>query len=289
MNSTPIVCWGELLWDLFPDGRRLGGTAANVAYHLAQLGRPVLLVSRVGDDELGHAALEKLAQSGVDTSQVQLDRDSPTGTVGVELVSGEPRFSLASGAAWDRIEFPPSLQPLVRRTPAFYYGTLAQRTPLGSASLLAVLSETAPECWRVCDLNVRPPFATQEVIDAALSRARAIKMNEAEAALIAERYSIDDPIAFLGARGVELVAETRGERGAILATGAGRLEHGGFPVDPTQGDRVGAGDAFTAMLVHQLLLGDKPADIAERANRYAAYVASRSGAMPDIPRELLSR
>ncbi len=286
MTTAPIVCWGELLWDLFPDGRRLGGTAANVAYHLAQLGRAVVLVSRVGDDEPGRAALAELERSGVDISQVQVDRDSPTGTVGVELSAGEPRFTLASGAAWDRIEYPPALSPLVRRTPALYYGTLAQRTPLGSASLLAALAETAPGCWRVCDLNVRPPFATQHVLEAALSRARAVKLNESEAALVAERYAIADPVAWLVERGVELVAATRGGRGALVATRASQAEHDGYPVDPSSGDRVGAGDAFTAMLIHQLLEGASPAVIVERSNRYAAYVASESGAMPPIPPEL---
>jgi fructokinase len=286
MTAAPIVCWGELLWDLFPDGRRLGGTAANVAYHLAQLGRAVVLVSRVGNDEPGRAALVELERSGVDVSQVQVDPDSPTGTVGVELSAGEPRFTLASGAAWDRIEYPEELSPLVRRTPALYYGTLAQRTPLGSTSLMKALAETAPGCWRVCDLNVRPPFATQAVVDAALSRARAVKLNESEAALVADRYATTDPVAWLVERGVELVAATRGERGALVATRGTRAEHSGYPVDPSRGDRVGAGDAFTAMLIHQLLEGATPARIAERANRYAAHVASQPGAMPAIPEEL---
>jgi len=286
MTAAPIVCWGELLWDLFPEGRRLGGTAANVAYHLAQLGRATVLVSRVGDDEPGHAALERLEQSGVDVSQVQIDRESPTGTVGVTLVGGEPRYTLASGAAWDRIEYPPSLAPLVENSPALYYGTLAQRTPLGSASLGAALADTAAHCWRVCDLNVRPPFATHAVVDAALSAARVVKLNEAEAALVAQRYSTADPIGWLIDRGVELVAATHGERGALVATRAARVEHGGFPVDTSRGDRVGAGDAFTAMLVHQLLAGRTPAQVAERANRYAAYVASEPGAMPGMPPDL---
>jgi fructokinase len=287
MTAAPVVCWGELLWDLFPEGRRLGGTAANVAYHLAQLGHAVVLVSRVGDDEPGHAALQQLEQSGVDVSQVQIDTESPTGTVGVTLVGGEPRYTLASGAAWDRIEYPLSLAPLVESAPALYYGTLAQRTPLGSASLGAALADTAKSCWRACDLNVRPPFATHAVVDTALSAARVVKLNEAEAALVAERYATSDPVGWLLGRGVELVAATRGERGALVATRTARAEHGGFPVDASSGDRVGAGDAFTAMLVHQLLGGRAPAEVAERANRYAAYVASQPGAMPEMPLDLL--
>lgn len=287
MTAAPIVCWGELLWDLFPDGRRLGGTAANVAYHLAQLGRDVVLVSRVGDDEPGRTALRDLEAAGVDVSGVQLDPGCPTGTVGVDLVGGEPHFTLASGAAWDRIEYPAALRPIARAAPALYYGTLAQRTPLGSASLAAALADTTPQCWRVCDLNVRPPFTTQAVVDAALSQARVVKLNEAEAALVAERYATSDPVGLLIARGVELVAATRGARGALVATRDARVEHDGFPVDASGGDRVGAGDAFTAMLIHQLLDQATPPSIAERANRYAAHVASQSGAMPEMPDDLL--
>lgn len=286
MTDAPIVCWGELLWDLFPEGRRLGGTAANVSYHLAQLGRAVVLVSRVGDDEPGRAALAELEAHGVDVSRVQIDSTHPTGTVRVELIDGEPRYTLASGAAWDRIEYPPSLAPLVRRTPALYYGTLAQRTPLGSASLRAALADAASGCLRVCDLNIRPPFATHEVVDAAIERARVVKLNQAEATLVAERYSTRDPVGWLLGRGAELVAETRGEHGALLATRAGRVEHPGFPVDSSVGDRVGAGDAFTAMLIHEALSSTAPARIAERANRYAAYVAARRGAMPEIDANL---
>ncbi len=101
---TRLVSWGELLWDLFPDGARLGGGAANVAYHASLLGARAALVSRVGDDALGRRALTELSSRGVDVSAVQIDADAPTGSVRVELAQGEPRFTLAQGAAWDRIE-----------------------------------------------------------------------------------------------------------------------------------------------------------------------------------------
>ena len=288
MAAPPIVCWGELLWDVFPDGRRLGGAAANVAYHLARLGRAVVLVSRVGDDEPGHAALAQLETAGVDASQLQLDAESPTGSVRVELVDGEPHYRIASSVAWDRIDYPPTLRELVRAAPALYYGTLAQRTPLGSASLKAALTDAPPACLRVCDLNVRKPFATPAVIDAAVAAASVVKLNESEAALIAEQYSAPDPIGYLLDQGVALVAATRGARGAILASRQERAEHAGFPVDASAGDRVGAGDAFVAMLIHQLLRGAQAARAVELANRYASHVASQPGAMPEVPVELTS-
>src|SRR5215831_414539 len=101
--KSTLMSWGELLWDLFPDGERLGGAAANVGYHAAQIGAEVLLVSRVGDDELGRRARERLAQSGVTTRFIQVDAERPTGTVRVEIQGGEPRYRIATEVAWDRI------------------------------------------------------------------------------------------------------------------------------------------------------------------------------------------
>src|SRR5262245_18154281 len=112
-RSSLLVCWGELLWDLFPDGPRLGGTAANAAYHAAQLGQRVALVSRVGNDALGARAKEQLAAAGVDVRCVQVDPERPTGTVKVELHAGEPSYRIESEVAWDRIEWSAELAALI--------------------------------------------------------------------------------------------------------------------------------------------------------------------------------
>jgi fructokinase len=282
-HTPELVCWGELLWDLFPDGPRLGGTAANVAYHAAQLGQPVALVSRVGDDELGKRARTELAAAGVDVACVQVDRDHPTGTVQVEIRDGEPSYRIASVAAWDRIEWTAELADLIGSAKALCYGTLAQRTPLGSGTLSRALERAPSVC--ICDLNLRPPFADRAVIERSLAAAHAVKLNEAEAQALCRLFSISDAVAWLLRRpNVTLVAQTNGARGAILSSRSERCVAAGEP--SSGGDPVGAGDAFTAVLAIELLRKSPLSTIGARANRYAAYVASQAGAMPLVPAEL---
>jgi fructokinase len=288
-RAPRILCWGELLWDLFPDGPRLGGAAANVAYHAAALGAHATLVSRVGDDELGASARHQLGQAGVDVSLVQVDRERPTGTVDVELCAGEPRFGIAQNAAWDRVEYDAAVAQAVQAAQALVYGTLAQRTPLGFGSLREALRDAPAHCLRLCDLNVRPPFATPEVVRASVTQADVVKLNQLEAGTLATLLQAPDPVmCLLEQCGVTMVALTRGERGCLLARLDQRHEHPGFAVaDPTRGDRVGAGDAFAAVLAVDLVRGTDLARIPARANRYASHVASASGAMPPVPPALL--
>jgi fructokinase len=283
-GKTPeLVCWGELLWDLFPDGPRLGGTAANVAYHAAQLGQRVALVSRVGNDEFGARAKTELAAAGVDVSCVQVDRDHPTGTVQVEIRDGEPSYRIASVAAWDRIEWTPELAALIGSSKALCYGTLAQRTPLGSGTLARALAEAPHLC--VCDLNLRPPFADRSIVERSLAAAHAVKLNDAEAQALCGMFGLADAEPWLlGHPNVTLVARTMGARGATVSSRSERRVVPGEPI--SGGDPVGAGDAFTAVLAIELMRQTPVAEVAARANRYAAYVASQSGAMPKVPAEL---
>ena len=288
MTDAPVVIsWGELLWDLFPDRRRLGGCAANVAYHTARLGDRALLVSRVGDDELGHAALDELDRFGVDARFVQRDPEAPTGTVSVRIDDGEPTFSIARQAAWDRIEWDAALNEHARRAAALCYGTLAQRTPLNTKALTTLLGRLPASCKRVCDLNVRAPYATRSVVDAAIAHADAVKLNTDEARYLEELFEVDDAVTWLlRERDVQLIALTRGRNGAVLTTPTESNAHPGFVVETRGGDSVGAGDAFTAVLAHGFLRGGDIEHINESANRYASFVASKSGAMPPISAEL---
>jgi len=287
-----VVAWGEVLWDLFEDGPRLGGAAANVAYHAAQLGVDAALVSRVGTDELGARACAKLALSGVDVSLIQRDPGAATGTVAVTMDRGEPRYRIATEVAWDRIAGDESVLRAVSRADVLCFGTLAQRTVLGAGALRAAWDAARPGCLRVCDLNVRPPFAAPAVIDAAVAHADVVKLNEAEAALVAREAGVTDAVDWLLGRGVRLVALTRGARGCALVTAAARVEHPGYPVAAGVGDPVGAGDAFVAVLAVELgrarAIPDELSSLAARANRIASHVASCPGAMPPIPAWLAS-
>jgi fructokinase len=278
-----LVCWGELLWDLFPDGPRLGGAAANVAYHAAQLGQRVALVSRVGNDELGARAISELLAAGVDVCSVQVDADCCTGSVEVELHAGEPSYRIKSEAAWDRIEWTAEVARLIGSAQALYYGTLAQRTPLGSGVLARALARTSG--LLVCDLNLRPPFADRPVIESSLAAAHAVKLNEAEAQELCRLFAISDAEQWLLQQpNVMLVAQTSGARGATLSSRSERCVALAEP-SSSGGDAVGAGDAFSAVLAIEMLRGSPLAAIAARANRYAGYVASQPGAMPKVPPE----
>ena len=257
---------------MFPDRRRLGGAPANVAYHVAALGDRAALVSRVGRDADGDDAIAELARHGVDTRLVQRD-ELPTGVVRVEAVAGEPRYSIGAPSAWDRIELTPAVERLLARADAFCYGTLSQRAAdRGRAALASAIARLPARCLRVCDVNLRSPYDTPEAIGAALATADVVKMN------IHELERLGDV-----ARPDAVLAITYGAAGSELRAGHARYRAPGVRIDAARGDTVGAGDAFTAALVYGLLRGRHPADVNERANRYAAHVASQPGAMPPVP------
>ena len=285
MNLEPglarFIAWGELLWDIFPDGERLGGAAANAAYHAKSLGAESLLVSRVGRDELGARAVRELALRGVDVRAVQVDPAAPTGSVRVELEDGEPRYRIATGVAWDHIAWQPELGLLFETASVVCFGTLAQRSPLGFDTVERALQYAPATALRLCDLNVREPFATRAIVDRALTLANVVKLNEGEVATLSRLFDQRDAVSWLLAeREIELVAVTRGARGALLATNSERLEHPGFPLSSQAGDPVGAGDAFSAALGLELWRNKPLTACLERANRYAAHVASHAGGMP---------
>jgi fructokinase len=283
-----VVCWGELLWDLFPDGPRLGGALANVAYHAAKLGAHAVLVSRVGNDELGRRALSELSKHGVDVSHVQLDDERATGTVRVEIEAGEPRYTIASEAAWDRIGLTPKLAALLPTVDAICYGTLAQRTPLASDELDRALALTRRETVRLCDLNLRPPHVSREVVLRSLSHANGVKLNEHELRRVAEATGAEDPIRHLfESTNISHVALTLGERGAELWTRDAHHVQPPTPIDSTRGDRVGAGDSFVAALALGLTQGLAAEAILARATRYSAFVAEGRGGMPEVPLSVL--
>jgi fructokinase len=267
-----VVCWGELLWDRFGTRRRLGGAPANAAYHAAALGNRSALVSRVGRDALGDEAIVSLRRRGVNTRWIQRDA-LPTGVVDVELSSGEPRYSIASPSAWDRIACDAHVEELLPRADAFCFGTLGQRVgPDARAQLERAIARLPSACLRVCDVNARRPFDDSPTARAAIELANVVKLNASEA----ERLGTDWIRA-------GVVAITRGAAGSEIRAGGERYVAAGVPIDSARGDRVGAGDAFTAALIHGLLRDVGPKAANERANRYAAYVATQRGAMPPIP------
>jgi fructokinase len=275
-SSDTVVCIGELLWDLLPDGRTLGGAPANVAYHLARLGHAATLVTRVGRDELGDAARAELAARGLDTSGVQVDDTLPTGAAQVTLDSlGHAEYRFVTPAAFDAIEPPTSTPEIV------VFGTLAQRDARSAATIRRLVAGARVALY---DVNLRAPHTSPETVTTSLPLATVVKLNADEAVLLATVLDVPaEPREFarhIGARyGTPLICITRGAAGAGLWS-AGEW-HAADGIAARTVDTVGAGDAFTAALLAGWLEGRAPSEILERANRLGAYVAARRGAMPE--------
>jgi fructokinase len=224
---------------------------------------------------------------------VQVDPHRATGTVAVEVTGGEPRFAIATEAAWDAIVYSDAVAQAVVDADVLYYGTLAQRTALGSGALRQAWLQAPKACLRVCDVNIRAPAPPSAVVKASLAAADAVKLNEQELAFLANMFDVKTPVRWLMEEfGIGLVALTRGERGCAMFRPDMQVEHDGFPISDGQGDPVGAGDAFTAVLCDALArgigIGSRSAleALAERANRIASYVASCPGATPALPDRL---
>jgi fructokinase len=292
-----IVGLGEILWDLLPEGRQLGGAPANFAVMSARLGNQAVIASCLGEDSLGAEARQLLSGFPVDSSHLQASADHPTGTVSVEFVDGQPQYVIHQPVAWDFLEFTPDWQELAARADAVCFGTLAQRSGVSRSTIQDFLAATVPECVRVFDVNLRKPFYDRDVLEGSLDLATILKLNDLEMPEVLSLLGLTrdphlassaDPEALLaGARALlarfplKLVCITLGKYGSLLVTPD---EHDRHPGIPTQvADTVGAGDAFTAALVSTYLQSASLCVLNEAGNRWGSWVASQRGAMPALP------
>lgn len=292
-----VVGLGEVLWDILPAGKQLGGAPANFAYHARAQGATGVVVSRVGDDALGREILARLDALGLDLRHVSVDARHPTGTVNVRLdAGGVPQYVIHESAAWDYLATGGALRELAGATDAVCFGTLAQRSAVSRGAVRDFLRATGPDCLRVFDINLRQSYYDRTVVHESLLLSDVLKLNEDEVHVLADRLElvgarevgdVDGVVAALLDRyPLRLVALTRGGAGSLLCARDGRRsDHQGFPV-ANVADTVGAGDAFTAAMVMGLLRGDDLDRINAHANRLAAYVCSQHGATPAIPEEL---
>jgi fructokinase len=288
MTKT-VVAIGEALWDLFPDRRRPGGAPFNVACHAARLGDRGVIITRVGDDAAGEELVAFLRGRSVVTDYVQRDEARPTGTVSVTIEDSDPRYEIAEDVAWDYIAAEEDARPLMRTADAVCVGSLAQRAGPSRAAISQLLSEGRGQALVVFDVNLRPPFIDADVIEATLRVADVVKMNESEVALLS--ILLDRPSLvrwLLQDVGAKAVCVTRGEGGASITTAQGTVSTPGVEIDTSTGDAVGAGDAFTAAMAHRLVRNATPRETLEAANRYAALVATKKGAVPTLSSEELA-
>ncbi len=281
-----IIGLGELLWDLFPEGKQLGGAPANFAYMTSLLGDIGIVASRVGSDDLGGTARQRLESLRLATSYVQSDSIHPTGTVKVEVdPSGQPTFQIAQPVAWDFFEWSPEWRSLAESADAVCFGSLAQRSPESRQTIRSFLTAVRPGTTRVFDVNLRQSFYSAQVLEESARLADIIKVNHDELPVVAKLLGL--PFIYDEMRAAQwlraqyrskLVCITRGAKGSLVVGEEESSEHPGYRVHVA--DTVGAGDAFTAALVYHYLRRASVSTLNEAANRMGAWVASETGATP---------
>jgi len=294
-SAVTIIGLGELIWDLLPMGKQLGGAPTNFAYISRLLGDQAIVASRTGMDELGREALARLAQMGISTQHLQIDDSHPTGTVDVQIDGrGEARFAINENSAWDYLEWTESWSQLAGVADAVCFGTLGQRAKQARETIFRFLQHTRPSAVRVFDVNLRHSFFDAPMLCQSLEAATIVKLNLEELNTITAMLNLharnEEAIArqLLDQFSIELIAITRGAQGSLLVSPAATaVEHPGFQVEVT--DTIGAGDAFLAALVHFYLRRAPLQLISEAANRMGAWVATQAGATPIANSETLSR
>ena len=315
--TNPIVGIGELLWDIYPDGRKVaGGAPFNFAFHCHRLGHPAAIVSRVGDDDLGRELRAEVRRLGLSDEFIQTDPDHPTGTVNVTLdAAGVPTYTIAENMAWDHIAWADSLARLATAgTAAVCHGTLALRSPATKRTLKRLITESVrpkpePSVLYVLDVNLRHPRPNPAEYHEALCGAEWVKVNGEEFAEIAAAYELPpselpqfqfqhsshDGTVWLvtdGPRGVRIV--TRGPHPSnpypFATLGLSHGDEFTEPAAPARAiDTVGAGDSFTAAMVCLHLEGRSLRECARFASHYAARVCEYPGATPLIDRTEVER
>ncbi len=282
-----VVGLGEVLWDLLPSGKVLGGAPANFAYMANVLGEKGIVASRVGNDGLGREARKVMHELGLDSSFVQQDEVHETGCANVYIDSvGQPSFTIKESVAWDFMQWTPAWEQLATRTDVVCFGSLAQRSAVSAATIERFLATMRKDALRVFDVNLRQSFYTLDVLHKSFRLADILKINDEELSQVTAAFKMgvgpEETLArkLLREFDLKVVCLTRGARGSLLVSGEQSVNHKGLRIKVA--DAVGAGDAFTACLVHHYLRGYSLEETSEFANRLASWVATQTGATPPI-------
>ena len=293
MNDL-VVGMGEALWDVLPEGKKIGGAPANFAYHVSQFGLPSCVVSAVGDDDLGREIIENFTAKGL--KQLIADVPYPTGTVQVEIdQSGVPQYEIKENVAWDNIPYTERLESLAERTTAVCFGSLAQRNVVSRNTInrfLDVVSRNE-ENLIVFDVNLRQGFYNKEILCNSMKRCNILKINDEELVTVSRMFGYpgidlqDKCWILLGKYNLKMLILTCGINGSYVFT-PGVVSFQETPKVPVA-DTVGAGDSFTAAFTAAILSGKQVPDAHKLAVEVSAYVCTQSGAMPELPDALKER
>jgi len=292
INHPCIVGIGEILWDILPSGKYMGGAPANFVFHARSLCGEGFSVSAVGQDDLGTEIIETLHKFGLSDQYIAVSDTHPTGTVTVQLdKEGVPDFTIHKNVAWDYIPFTPDLKHLAVETDAVCYGTLAQRSVTSRETIQKFVRATPDECLCVCDVNLRQEHYRADILQETLLLSDVLKLNDDELPIVGKLCGVKENenellMGFIERFDLKLVALTKGEIGSVLIT----PDEESVLVAPHVNvvDTVGAGDAFTAALVIGLLQDCPLKAIHRNANNLAAYVCTQKGAMPKLHESLIS-
>jgi len=290
--SLKIMGIGEILWDVFPQGRKLGGAPANFAYFVKNLAQDGLIASRIGNDPLGIEILDSLKELGLTEDFIQIDLKHPTGTVGVKINdSGQPDYIINEKVAWDFLELSDRWKRLSGEADVICFGTLAQRSLKSRKTIINFLKLSGNSVIKVFDINLRNDFYSLKIIYQSLELATILKLNQDELELLKnltgfpeKRDDIDFCRKLMGRFDIKLVCITRGKAGSLLIDRNNYYDHPGYKVPVA--DTVGAGDAFTAAMVIRYLDGGTLEEMSIFANRLGSWVSSRTGPTPVLDKEI---
>jgi fructokinase len=291
-GSNIIVGIGEILWDVFPSGKVLGGAPANFAYHVSQFGFDGRAVSAIGNDEPGDEIIDCLSKK--DFRYIIEKTPFPTGTVQVTLdEKGIPQYEICQKVAWDNIPFTTEMEELARNTKTVCFGSLAQRNEASRLTINKFLDLVPENALKIFDINLRQHFYSQELIDHSLSRCNILKINDDEVILVAKLFGWEDSSEMdicqklLSDYSLRMLVLTKGTQGSYVIT----PDETSFKPTPLVkvADTVGAGDSFTAGFVASLLQGKSISEAHVTAVEVSAYVCTQKGAMPVLPESITGK
>ncbi len=292
MKEKYVVGLGEALWDVLPEGKKLGGAPSNFAYHAAQMGVKAIAISALGDDKLGEETVAQLKEKQLNYLMPRVPY--PTGTVLVELDNeGIPTYDIKENVAWDNIPFNDDIRTVAQQTLAVCWGSLAQRNVVSRETIYKFLDATPTPCLKIFDINLRQNFYTKEIIRESMKRCNVLKINDEELVLIGRMFGYagldmeNKCWLILGKYNLDMLVLTCGVNGSYVFT-PGSMSYQETPrVDVA--DTVGAGDSFTAAFCAAILQGKSIAEAHKLAVDVSAYVCTQNGAMPEIPASLKDR
>lgn len=282
-----VICFGEVLFDVFPTHTKIGGAPLNVALRLSSLGIETQIISRIGSDALGVEMLNYISQNGVSTNSIQKDQIYKTGEVIVTLdQKGSASYTINYPVAWDKITCNPEDENVVKKADAFVFGTLASRDEVSKQSLLELINYSK---YSVFDVNLRAPYYTKDVIDQLMLQADFIKFNDDElyeisALMNSPFHSLEQNILFIAEQTkTKHICVTKGSHGAVLYYNNKMYYNSGYKINVV--DTVGSGDSFLAGLLSKLLTDANPQEAIDFACALGALVATHEGANPTISAE----